>query len=105
MVSTSITNTTPATAAGIEMATVAITGARGLIWARVEKRTTALTARVVGICHSDNVGSAAAPLMYWFQGSWNNTSSLITSVGLNGGSSGATMNSGSYLEVWGQLDS
>jgi hypothetical protein len=87
---------------GIEIATVAITGARGLIWARVDKRTAALTARVIGHTHSNNEAAAAAPVMYGFMGNWNNTSSLITSVSMTG--DGANLNAASYLEVWGSLD-
>jgi protein subunit release factor B len=103
-VSTSITNVATGAIAGIRCATVGITGPRGLIWARVEKRLSSLVARVIGHTHSDQEGSATAPLMYGFRGTWNNTSSLITSVSLNGGAGGATLNAGSYLEVWGALD-
>jgi hypothetical protein len=105
MVSTSVTNGTGAAVAGIQVATVGITGARGLIWARVEKRTTALTARVIMLCHSDNEGSATAPLNYWTCGNWNNTSALITSVGLNGGTGGSSLLTGTYIECWGARDS
>jgi hypothetical protein len=103
-VSTSLTNTAVGGVAGIPVATVTITGPRGLIWARVDKRTTALTARIAGLTHSDQEGSATAPLMYGFMGTWNNTSALISSVTLNGGAGGATLNTGSYLEVWGSMD-
>lgn len=96
---------TGAAVAGITVASVGITGVRGLIWARVDKRTSAIVARVIGHTHSDQEGSATAPLSYNFRGTWNNTTALISSVSLNGGAGGATLNANSYLEVWGSLDS
>jgi len=100
-VSTSITNVADAARANIRVATVAITGPRGLIWARVEKRTTAIPARMIGWTHSDNEG-LTAPLMYGFMGNWNNTTALINRVGLSG--NGVNLLTGSYIEIWGAND-
>lgn len=101
-VSTSVTNVATTATASIRVASVAITAARGLIWARLEKRLAALTARIIGQTHSDAEAAAAAPLMYSFNGNWNNTTSLITRVGLTG--NGVNLLAGSYLEVWGTRD-
>lgn len=103
-VSTSVTDVTGTSVAGIPVATVGITAPRGLIWARIDKRLASLTGRVIGFTHSDAEAAAAAPLSYQFRGNWNNTAALISSISLNGGAGGATLNAGSYLEVWGAMD-
>jgi len=99
-VSTSVTNVTGAARASIRCATVGITGPRSLVRFTVRKHRAGVVAAVFGWTHSDQEGSATAPLMYAFNGTWNNTSALITSVTLESGGAG-TLSSNTWLGCYG----
>ena len=87
--------------AGILVGEAAQTTPRAILVADVVKEATGRVAKLRGHGIDDTESIGTALVLTNHGGLWNNTSSLITSVTLNGGSCGASLLTGSWVAVWG----